>query len=362
MKKVVWIVVLALIIGCGIGWLAWRTTGHTPNLPSPPLKVLAARQGIQLGNYASLKRLDDAPYTNILTSQFASATVDGELNWSFNDGELRPAPDSYNFKKPDKVFAFAHQQNLPVQAHHLVWGEEKWLPAWLKNGHYSKDQLLELMHQHIQTVAGHYRGQVREWSVVNEPFTRQLHTFGLHDWWADHVGSQEYIDKAFTWAHEADPNAKLLLNDFNDEGLNQVSDTTYNYIKGMKERGVPIDGVGLQMHIGGDVVPTKEEVIKNMQRFAALGVSVYVTEFDVNMQFVKGTEPERLQKEAAIYHDMVAACVQSKVCHSFAFLGITDMESWYVDLGLKQSEPLMFDHLYQPKPAFFAVRNALSGN
>lgn len=349
------LVIVAAVISSVV---TWALRPHTPALPAPPLKDLAASHGIALGNFADLKMLDEKPYTDILTSQYEFATVDGEPNWTFNDGSLRPRPNQYDFSRIDKVMTFAKANNMPVQMHHLVWGEEKWLPAWLKNGDYSKDQLMKIMHDHIMTVAGRYRGQVREWTVVNEAFTRNQHANNLTDWWADHTGGMGYIDQAFIWAHQADPNAKLILNDFNDDSVNSYSNAMYDYIKGARARGVPIDGIGMQMHIDGTNPASKEAVIANMKRFAALGVKVYVTEFDVNMNNVAGTEAYREQKEAQIYYDMARACIESKVCPSFAQLGITDKESWYNELGWTKSEPLMFDKNYHIKPDFYSFRSA----
>jgi endo-1,4-beta-xylanase len=338
--------------------IIWSTTARTPNLPNPPLKELAANHGVQLGNFASLSRLNDKPYSNILTGQYGFVTMDGEPNWTFNDGALRPSPDTYDFRNLDKVMRYAQAHNMPVQAHHLVWGEEKWLPAWLKNGHYDKAQLLDIIHRHIQTVAGRYKGQIREWTVVNEAFSRASHIYGLHDWWADHIGDQSYIDQSFIWAHQADPKAKLILNDFNNETENNISNAMYNYVKGAKARGIPIDGVGFQMHLDGTDPPKKEDIIKNMQRFAKLGVGVYVTEFDVNMNSVQGTQLHRDRLESDIYYNVARACIESKVCHSFAELGITDKASWYNEMGLKNADPLPFDEKYRPKPAFYSFRLA----
>lgn len=334
---------------------------HTPPLPSPPLKTLAASHGIELGNFAIYTHLHDKPYVDILTSQFNLALIDNTPNWYFtgNTG-LRPSPSTYNFKQMDQIVNFAHANHMAIQAHHLVWGDDKWLPSWLKNGNYNKQQLLDIIHSHIATVAGRYSGQIEEWSVVNEAFTRAQHIYGLHDWWADHIGGQSFIDDSFIWARQADPHAKLLLNDFDNESENSVSDAMYSYIKSAKARNVPIDGIGMQMHIDGTNPPKKDAVIANMRRFAALGVGVYVTEFDVNMNNVPGTAAQKDQKEAAIYYDMVRACIESKVCHSFSILGITDKESWYNYFGMSDPRPLPFDKRYQPKPAFYALRQALS--
>jgi len=331
----------------------------TPQLPDPPLKDLAAKHSITLGNFAILTRLGEKPYANILNSQFDFALADNTPNWYFTDGGLRPSPTTYNFKQMDQVVNYAQRHHLPVQAHHLLWGEEKWLPDWLKKRNYSSSQLLQIMHDHITTVGQRYQGKIREWSVVNEAFTRGQHVFGLHDWWADHTGGQGYIDQAFIWARAADPHAKLILNDFMNEGKNDVSDAMYAYIKAAKARGVPIDGLGMQMHIDGTHPPTKDEVISNMKRFGKLGVEVYVTEFDVNMNDVKADDKAKDTIEGNIYYEMMRACIESKVCHSFAILGISDKETWYNYLGLADARPLPFDKDYKPKPAFYSLRTAL---
>ncbi|HSX07711.1 MAG TPA: endo-1,4-beta-xylanase [Candidatus Saccharimonadales bacterium] len=332
-----------------------------PVLPDPPLKTLAAQHGIELGNFAISSYLNDSRYSNILTSQFNLALIDNTPNWYFTDGGLRPTPSTFNFTTMDKVVAFAQAHHMQMQAHHLLWGESKWLPTWLTSGHYSPDQLMDVIHNHIDTVVGHYRGKIKEWTVVNEAFTRGQHIYGLHDWWADNTGSTAYIDQAFIWAHQADPQAKLILNDFDNEHFNPVSDAMYQYIEDAKARGVPIDGIGMQMHIDGTHPPDMKEVTQNMQRFGRLGVSVYVTEFDVNMSAVPAPDSVKDNIAAGIYYNMMRACINAGDCHSFSELGITDKETWYNYMGPSSADarPLMFDKKYKAKPAFYAFRNAL---
>ncbi len=345
-----------LIIGVVV---VWPQPSKTPELPSPSLKALAASRQMDVGNFAISSLLNEKPYTDILTSQFNLALADNTPNWYFTDGGLRPSQSSYNFKQMDQVVEFAEAHDMKVQAHHYVWGEEKWLPDWLKNGNYSRDEVLRLMTDHIQTVGARYSGRVAEWTVVNEAFSRSQHIYGLHDWWADNTGgSKDYIDKAFIAARAADPQSVLILNDFNNESINDISNEMHSYIKDAKARDVPIDGIGMQMHIDGTHPPTKDEVVSNMKRFGDLGVDVYVTEFDVNMNDVKGSDEDRNEIEAAIYYDMARACIESGVCKSFAILGITDKETWYNHLGLADARPLPFDRHYQPKPAFWALRRA----
>jgi endo-1,4-beta-xylanase len=355
-----WVYTILLICIISGLYLALSRADKTPNLPNPPLKVLAAKHNIELGNFAMSSRIDEKPYREILTGQFNVALLDNTPNWYFTDGGLRPSATAYNFSQMDQLVNFAQENHMSMQAHHFVWGEDKWLPQWLKSGHYSREQLFDLLHQHIATVGGRYRDKIAEWTVVNEPFTREQHIFGLNDWWADHTGDNSYISQSYIWARQADPSAKLILNDFNNETQNSVSDDMYNYIKQAKASGVPIDGIGMQMHLDGAHPPDKQAVIDNMRRFGALGVGVYVTEFDVNMSNVKASDKEKDQKEADIYYQMMRACIESQVCHSFSILGITDKETWYNYMpSSADARPLPFDKHYNPKPAYWALRRAL---
>lgn len=344
---------VAILSTAAVNQGAIRTT-----LPSPALKSLAQERNLQLGSYAALKRLNEPAYVDILTKQFGFITIDGQPNWQFNDGQLRPSEQAYDFSRIDRVMDFAKDHNMPVQMHHFVWGEEKWLPDWLKYGNYTHQQLLDLMEQHIKTVGSHYQGQVREWTVVNEAFTRARHENGLNDWWGQRLG-QNYVDQAFVWARQADPEASLILNDFGIEAFTPAANDMYEYVRNAKARGIPIDGIGMQMHIDGSNPPKKQDVIANMQRFADLGLKIYVTEFDVTVNDFHAPEPEKQIRQAAVYHDMLRACIESAVCHSFALLGITDKESWYNELGTPAADPLPFDNNYQPKPAFWAMRESL---
>ena len=329
------------------------------NIPEPPLKDLASQHNLELGNFAIFNHIYEEPYKDILTTQFDFVLADNTPNWYFTDGGLRPTRDTYNFEQLDKIVQYAQTYDMPIQAHHYVWGDEKWLPEWLKNGNFSKEELMQILKEHILTVGGHYKGQIKEWTVVNEAFTRNMHLYDLRDWWTDSIGDMSYIDQAFIWARQADPDAVLILNDFGNDTINDVSNAMYDYIKDAKSRGIPIDGIGMQMHIGG-YSPKKEDVITNMRRFADIGVDVYVTEFDVNMSDVKAPDWRKDQIQGKAYYEMIRACIESTVCHSFAFLGITDSETWYNYMdGVVNARPLMFDRSYNPKPAFYSVRRAL---
>lgn len=336
------------------------TTKAPPQLPNPPLKELAERKGIQVGSFASLKYLRERAYTDILASEFDYAIIDGEPNWRFENATLRPTKDTFDFTDLDKVFDFADQNNMPVRVQHMLWGDDKWLPDWLTQGNFTKAELLDIIHNHIATIGARYKGKVREYTVVNEAFSRELKTGGNKDWWGEHIG-REYIDDAFIWAKQADPNAVLILNDFGNETEGDISNLMYDYIKDAKARGVPIDALGMQMHISSENAPSTDKVVANMKRFADLGVKIYITEFDVNMHDAKGSDDEKDQRQAQIYSDMMQACltVGPNVCPNFGFLGLVDRQSWYNGIGLDDANPLLFRSDYTPKPAFFAVRDTL---
>jgi len=336
------------------------TTKAPPQLPQPPLKKLAGENGIQIGSFASLKYLRERAYTDILTSQFEYAIIDGEPNWTFEDHTLRPTRNTFNFEDIDQVFKFAENNDMPVRVQHLLWGDDKWLPAWLKDGDYTKAELMDIIHNHVATMTQRYKGRVREYSVVNEAFSRKLLTGGNHDWWGERL-DQSYMDNAFLWARENDPNAILLLNDFGNETEGETSNLMYDYIKDAKSRGIPIDALGMQMHIDATNAPSKEKVVSNMKRFILLGVKIYITEFDVNMHSLNLDKAEEDQIQAQIYRDLLGACIEvgPTNCPSFGFLGLIDRQSWYNGLGIDDANPLLFNDDYSPKPAFFSVRDVL---
>jgi endo-1,4-beta-xylanase len=361
-KKI--LVVSIIIVAFFCGFILLRGSDRyksAPALPQPALSALAERHGMYMGVFTAYNYITDRPYRDIAISQFDHFVVDGQPNWSFEDGDLRPGPRQYDFSRLDKMVAFAEEHHKPIRIQHLVWGEKRWLPNWLIRGDYSQEELLDLIHDHIRTVATRYKGRVREYTVVNEAFTRKLHDKELDEWWGDRLG-YGYIDKSFQWAHEADPDAILILNDFDNEVENAYSNEMFSYVKAAKERGVPIDAIGMQMHLDGSNPPSKDAVVKNMRRFAGLGVKVYITEFDVNMHDAYLPREQEYEIQAGVYKDMMAACVEvgKDVCPSFSLLGLTDKQSWYKGIGITDATPLSFDNDYNPKPAWFALRDALS--
>lgn len=348
------LVITVLLLG---GFVYRNVPLIAPDLPEPPLKDLAATHNVKLGSRVVSERMNDRIYSDLITSQFDYLGIFAETHYDL----IHPSEKEYDFSELDKVVQFAADNNKPVQMFHLLWGEGNHLPGWLKNGEYTEDQINEINRDHIKNVAGHYKGRVESWSVVNEAFTRSQGVYGLRDYWADNLGDDtQFIDNAFIWARKADPNAKLILNDFNNEGQNKVSDAMYSYIKDAKARGVPIDVYGMQMHIDALKPPKKEDVINNINRFAEIGVPTYVTEFDVNLNRVEGSDKYKSQLEADITYDMVRACIESNGCVSFTEFGTTDRDKFIKWLTGDDSHAYLFDKMYRPKQSYYSFRQAWS--
>jgi endo-1,4-beta-xylanase len=230
------------------------------------------------------------------------------------------------------------------------------LPSWLTTGHFTRDELISILHAHIFAEVSHYRGQVNIWDVVNEAINDDG---SLRDTiWSRGIGP-DYLDLAFRWAHEANPQARLFYNDYGGEGLGQKSDAIYNLVSGMIKRGVPINGVGLEMHVSVDGYPQPQDVLANMRRLAALGLEVQITEMDVKIQNDPRPLQVRLAAEARIYRDMLSTCLDVGQCTAFVMWGFTDRHSWIPAATGHPDAPLIFDASYQPKPAYYALMDVL---
>jgi GH35 family endo-1,4-beta-xylanase len=197
---------------------------------------------------------------------------------------------------------------------------------------------------------------VLAWDVVNEAIAEN--GTGLRDSVFRQKLGDGYIADAFRIAREADPQAMLFYNDYGGEGLGGKSDAIYDLVRGLVAQGVPIDGVGLQMHVRAGAPPAAADVAANMRRYATLGLRVNISEMDVRVGDIGGATPANLDTQKSVYHAMTAACVAEPACQSITFWGFSDAHSWiYGQYG--PDAPLLFDAQYAPKPAFYGVLDAL---
>lgn len=317
-----------------------------------PLRQLA-RSGFFIGAAVQTNLLsNEAIYRDTFVREFNLLVPENGMRFSF----IHPQPDRYNFTQADTLVSFAEQHGMEVAGRVGIWHQG--LPDWLQNGNFTRDQLIAVMRDHITTIMTRYKGRIKRWDIVNEALWGNGLRATNNIWYR--VIGPEYIDLAFQFAHAADPDAILYINDYGTEGMNAKSDGMYNIVKSMRERGIPVHGVGMQMHVTVSYYPNPEDVRRNIERLGALGVEVQITEMDVRINEGTGTTEERFIKQAEIYQRMLEACLSQSACTGFVTWGFTDKYTWITAWKGKQDWPLPLDANYQPKPAYRALQQTMA--
>ncbi len=284
-------------------------------------------------------------------------------------GPIHPVQNQYNWAESDAIVAFAVDNKLKVRGHNLCWHEQtpKWLFKHPDGSQVSKDSLLTRLRDHIHTVVQRYKGKIYAWDVVNEAIDDNPANFLRPSEWLNVCG-EEYIAKAFEYAHEADPEAQLFYNDYNTERP-EKRERIFRLLKQLKDQGVPIHGVGLQGH-WSLFEPSKTELQETIQQFASLGLKVQITEMDVS---VYPWEKERRklrpgeqqpytktmeEKQSAKYAEIFEVLRQERATLTgVTFWNVSDRYSWLDTYPVegRKNYPLLFDQDYKPKKAFWSV-------
>ena len=362
--------------------------GFGADVGEQSLREAAQVSGLLIGTAVRPAQLSEAAYASTLAREFNMLEPEDALKWEV----VHPERQSFDFSQADQIVDFATRHGMKVRGHTLVWHQQN--PKWLTEGKYTSDELAQILEQHIKTVVGHYRGKIFAWDVVNEAFD-ELYPGKLRNTiWSDQPGigragngmassdeprasskrvrakpearsseqSFSYIERCFRWAHEADPQALLFYNEAEAEIMNPKADAIYAMVRDFRQRGVPIDGVGFQMHIA-NLHADVASISANIKRFAALGVQVHITEMDVALPVDANgnARPEDLQRQGDIYRQIATACVSYPGCTAIQTWGFTDKYSWIGSHSKKtQGAALPFDRNYRAKPAYQALRSALA--
>ncbi len=321
------------------------------------LKQAASASGRRIGVALDAGPLGEQVYRDIAVREFNYATAANEMKWD----SLQPQPNQFNYARADQIVNFAEQNGLEMKGHTLIWFRQ--LPNWVQQLS-GATAVRQAMLNHITTVVSRFRGRVVAWDVVNEAWNDDGQT--LRDLIFQRTLGDGYIDEAFLAARAADPNAKLYYNDFGTEDLSDKSNAVYTMLQGMLDRGVPIDGVGLQMHtLNINGAPTIADFIANIDRLAALGLDVVISEMDISTCASGGSVPERLEAQRQRVYNLVAACVTRPACTEITLWGLTDRYSWLdTNPDISQCENgqqplgLLFDANYQAKPAYSGALSA----
>jgi endo-1,4-beta-xylanase len=316
----------------------------------------------------------DTNVTAFIKAQFNSISPENVLKWE----PLHPEPEQYHFADADRYVEFGRTNNLFIVGHVLVWHSQT--PQWVfqddQGNPADRDTLLARMSNHIATVVGRYRGQIGGWDVVNEALNEDG---TLRDSpWRKIIGD-DYIAKAFQYAHAADPQAGLYYNDYSLENAPKRNGAV-ELIKKLQAQGVPVTAVGLQGHYKMDW-PTPDQLDETIAAFSVLGIKVAITELDldvlppatssqaaeVSMNFALRAEwdpytnglPAAVQRQLARrYADLFTIFVKHRdVVNRVTFWGLSDGDSWLNRWPIRgrTAYPLLFDRDGRPKRAFDAV-------
>jgi endo-1,4-beta-xylanase len=315
----------------------------------------------------------DTRGAEIVRTHFNSITPENILKWAL----VHPQPGKYDFAASDRFVEFGEKNNMFIVGHTLVWHNQT--PRWVFEG-VDRETLLSRMREHIFTVVGRYKGRIKGWDVVNEALN-QDGTMRQSPWFK--IIGEDYLVKAFEFAHEADPNAALYYNDYDLE-LPAKRAGAVALIKKLLAAGVRISGVGLQNHNLMDW-PSAADEDATIAAFAALGLKVHITELDVDV-LPRTTRPGAdyavdmpVTPQLNPYVDRLPDAMQAALAKRYAelfkiyvkhrdaiervtFWGVADGDSWLNNWPMKgrTNYPLLFDRLGQPKPALEAVIDTIN--
>ena len=328
------------------------------------LKYYAKQNGKYIGTAISLYKNDltdsSLPETEAVSFQFNMLVAENEMKPEAFGGK----DGKFVFTSANQLVNFAVRKNMVMRGHCLVWNQQS--PDWISSDggktndrNWTRQEALAIMKSHITNVMQHYKGKVREWDVVNECLDDNQSSVRTNPEgyelkkncvWQQAIGD-DYVDSAFVYAHQADPDAELYLNDYGVEFQGKAKSAAfYNLAVRMKNAGIPIHGVGLQCHFSiGDVDSLRLD--QTISRFEEVGLKCIITELDMG---IPDTSAESLEEQARSYRVITDIMLNHDNCTSMVIWGLKDNNSWR-----ETSNPLLFTAQLDKKPAYYAVRSAL---
>ncbi|MFB8377708.1 endo-1,4-beta-xylanase [Paenibacillus taichungensis] len=322
-----------------------------------PLKELY-KEAFHIGAAVNLKTIESQ--CSLLAYHFNSLTAENEMKFS----SVHPQQEVYTFADADAIASFAREQGMALRGHTLVWHNQT--PDWLfeneTGGLVERSILLERLKAHIQTVVGRYKDVIYAWDVVNEVISDDAddeNAFLRPSKWLD-IAGEDFIAKAFEFAHEADPQALLFYNDYNESDPHK-RERIFRLVRSLLDQGVPIHGVGLQAH-WNLYDPSLDDMRAAIERYAQLGLQLQLTELDVSVfrfedkrtdlvrpsQEMQELQAERYESIFRLLHEY------KKHISAVTFWGAADDYTWLDNFPVRgrKNWPFLFDESHRPKEAF----------
>ena len=330
------------------------------------LRERAAARKLIYGAASDYRYLSvDAQFAAIFARECGLLVPENDLKWN----TLRPSPDSFNFVEGDWLAKFARDHKMLFRGHTLVWHQS--LPEWFKNT-VNRQNALGVMLKHIETVVGHYAGNVHSWDVVNEAvFLQDGRSDGLRNTpWLQFLGS-DYIDIAFRAAARADPKALLVYNDFGldydtrDDEAKRVA--VLRLLERLKSQGTPVHALGIQAHLRGDESSFNAKKLKTFLRnVAGLGLKILVSELDVTDENLPLDALARDRIIAGAYEDYLSAVLEEPAVIAVLTWGLSDRYTWISEFYPRSDgalvRPLPLDADLKHKLAWNAIARAFDGD
>lgn len=323
-------------------------------------------------NYFSIgvavgKRNFTGEEAQLIKKHYNSITAENEMKMEM----MQPIEGKFNWANADSIVNFGLKNNIGIRGHNLCWHEQA--PSWFfvdKDGKdVSKEVLLQRLKTHIDTIVGRYKGKIYAWDVVNEAIDDDSTKYLRNSKWYQICG-EDFIIKAFEYAHAADPSAKLYYNDYNTERP-EKRERLYKLLKSLKDKGVPIDGVGLQAHWSLQE-PTEQELVTAIEKYASLGLKIQFTELDISIYPWEKNRRAKRQGESDEFTNELETAQMAKykmvfevfrkykdVITNVTFWNISDRRTWLDSYPVpgRKNYPLLFDAQLKPKKAYWEVIN-----
>lgn len=338
---------------------------NTVNAKKPEQGLKDAYKGyFSIGVAVNQRNISDPQQTALILKEFNSITSENDMK----PGEIHPGRGVWNFEKADKVANFCREHHIKLRGHNLCWHSQfcNWMFTSPDGTPATKEQVYAELKDHIFTVVNRYKDIVYCWDVVNEAMSDSPTGNPFRDSRMYKLCGHDFIDSCFVWAHQADPKALLFYNDYNASQTHK-RDHIYDMVKAMKDKGIPIDGIGMQGHYNV-VYGTQnmaEQVDSAITMYSKVVKHIQFTEVDIRANEQMGGQLMFSRDAAPITDEIKAKLTQSyanlfqvlrkhkKVVDVVTFWNLSDKDSW---LGTR-NYPLLFDENLQPKAAYYAVRD-----